>query len=206
MADTVSIPPRRSFCVAIVWQGQRYAVCDAELPPDPATDDAKAKHDWFHAAVHFGREALEAGVRRFNPITLSPPRTKFLPPNAGIEPAQVVRCLTVWQRLKRVASVLVREYLRASPWVHAPAHETRREAVHFRRELLTRWWRHEGNGAVVRHALGPRWLRNTADLAHVLLWDRNRNMDYAGARQEIQQMERDIQVAPETLGPEVVHG
>lgn len=184
--------------LTVRWRGKDYAVPSArlanvcpffgvEIPALQGPADAKAWTAWRAEAGHFGREALEAALPYWNPVgqeSVSFATWVASPPS----PTVPVPRLSVWQRAKHVASAIVRVYLGAdSPF---RVHLTRRDAVQFRREILTRWWRHEGNGAVVRHAGGPEKTARVADLIHATRWQEFRDADYRTARQQVHAAER----------------
>jgi hypothetical protein len=184
--------------LTVRWRGKDYAVPSSrfanvcpffgvEIPPVPEPVDAKALTTWRAEAGHCGREALEAALPYWNPVgqeSVSFATWVASPPS----PAVPIPRLSVWQRAKHVASAIVRACLGAG----TPLHErlTRRDAVQFRREILTRWWRHEGNGAVVRHAGGPEKTARVADLIHATRWQEFRDADYRKARQQVHAAER----------------
>ena len=164
------------------WEGKRYALGDLEIP-------TATKHtDWVPEAAHvFGRPALDEAVARWCPVSATAPPMREWLPDAPVDP-KIVRHLTVWQRLKSIATRIVTLYAHALPDGVIPDARWR---VKFRRSLLTSWWRHHGNGRVVQLAGGTQTTKNIADLAHVFLWDkRNRHADYGTARTDIHKTEQ----------------
>jgi len=164
------------------WEGKRYAL--AALPIPTAT-----KHtDWVPEAAHvFGRPALDEAISRWCPIRATVPPMRMWLPDEPVD-TQIVRCLTVWQRLKGIATRIVTLYARELPDGVIPDVRWR---VKFRRSLVASWWRHHGNGRVVQLAGGSQKTKNIADLAHIFLWERrNRDADYATARADIHNTEK----------------
>lgn len=163
------------------WKGQQYAICDVEIP------DATKHTDWVPEAVHvFGRPALDDAISRWSPAQLSTVPYPWNPDEPI--PTAAVPLLTVWERLKSLATRITNVYARELPGDGTP---TGRWRVQFRRDLIKAWWIHHGNGRVVQLAGGTQKTKNIADLAHVFLWDRrNRNADYAMARADIHKSEQ----------------
>lgn len=158
--------------VVVRFADKEWLVAEVEIPSDNRDE-----------RVSFARMALEEGLNRFNPVcTASPP--------APIDFEKQPRI--VWT--KPMLTTKARIELLSEAFARAIALDG--EVVEdLRRDIVTHWWRHVGNAEVMRmEGAVPQW-SETADLLHMMQFQKRRKFGFESVMVEI---EKAIKMAQES--------
>lgn len=156
--------------VVVRFGEKDWAICQVEIPSDNREE-----------RVSFGRMAMEDGLNYFNPVAHPP--LESLGPRDGPMP-KLVPMLKTGQRIEVVARAVAQAVKLAGE-----------DLEELSREIVTHWWRHVGNAEVMRmEGAVPKW-SETADLLHLMQFQKRRHYNYDQCMTEI---EKAIKMAQES--------
>ena len=147
--------------VVVHCGGKDWAICQVEIPSDNRDE-----------RVSFGRMAMEDGLRYFNPVG-HPPLESYRPADEPLPKA--VQMLKTGQRIEVVAHAVAQAVKLADEDLEALS-----------RDIVVHWWRHVGNAEVMRMEGAHKKWSETADVLHVMQFQKRRKFEFERVMFEIE--------------------